>query len=126
MIGQCQIYFRTKYKIMEDITMPSILEKTRKQIKNLIKDLNEKTPHLESSNIFSAFNQRSNISSLKIDVKVAEDVKEDDKDNDQLSESGEDTVYGQGTPPNPESETYLNLLKKTAPDSNKIKVKVKK
>jgi hypothetical protein len=111
---------------MEDITMPSILEKTRKQIKNLIKDLNEKTPQLESSNIFSAFNQRSNISSLKIDVKVAEDVKEDDKDNDQLSESGEDTVYGQGTPPNPEGETYLNLLKKTAPDSNKIKVKVKK
>lgn len=107
--------------------MPSILEKTRKEIRNLIKDLNENYPQSEaSSNIFSAFNQQSNISSLKIDVKVVEDFQDDDnQDNDKLSESGEDTVYGQGTPPKPEGETYLNLLKKTTPDSNKIKVKIK-
>lgn len=105
----------------------SILEKTKKQIEYFFeRDIKKSRPRNESSNIFSAFNQQSNISSLRVDVKIIEDVKDDDEANDKLSESGEDTVYGQGTPPNPKDETYLNLLKKTAPDSNKIKVKIKK
>jgi hypothetical protein len=105
----------------------SILEKTKQQIEHLFeKDINEIKPHNESSNIFSAFNQQSNISSFRVDVKIIEDIKDDDESNDKLSESGEDTVYGQGTPPKPEDETYLNLLKKTAPDSSKIKIKIKK
>jgi len=35
-----------------------------------------------------------------------------------------DTVFGQGTNPNPYDETYLSLLKKTVA-SKKVKVKVK-
>jgi len=34
-----------------------------------------------------------------------------------------DTVYGQGTPPKPEDETYLSLLKNTIKAKAKIKLK---
>ena len=35
-----------------------------------------------------------------------------------------DTVFGQGTNPKPQDETYLNLLKGTIKPKKKIKVKV--
>jgi len=35
-----------------------------------------------------------------------------------------DTVFGQGTNPKPEGETYLNLLKSTVKPKGKIKIKV--
>ena len=34
-----------------------------------------------------------------------------------------DTVFGQGTPPNPQDETYLSLLKKSV---KPVRVKIKK
>lgn len=49
---------------------------------------------------------------------------EPEKQNIQYSpntESGSDTVYGQGTPPNPEDETYLNQLKGS---TKVVKVKI--
>jgi hypothetical protein len=135
---------------MEDTQMESIVEKALKQIKQLEERVNvmpntkystanaatkqarvdididtsdeaNESAHTENSNIFSAFNQHSNISSLRVDVQIDEDIEEDPDD----AEGGEDTVYGQGTPPNPKDETYLSLLKGTAPKSNKIKVKIK-
>ena len=71
----------------------------------------------ESSDIFRAFNQSSEASSLKVDVRIDEEALEEDS----IDEGGE-TVFGQGTNPKPEDETYLNLLKKTAP---RAKVKIK-
>jgi hypothetical protein len=80
--------------------------------------------NLDESDIFTTFNQAAEINSLKIDVHIDEDVVEEDIDedsDDSIVESNA-TVFGQGTNPNPEDETYLNLLKKTAP---KVKVKIK-
>jgi hypothetical protein len=80
--------------------------------------------NIDESNIFSTFNQAQDVSSLKVDVQIEEDVVEEDVDEDStdaIAEGGEDTVFGQGTNPKPEDETYLNLLKKTAP---KVKVKI--
>jgi hypothetical protein len=71
---------------------------------------------------FPLFNRQSDISSLKVDVKIDEDVEEDS--SDAIAEGGEDTVYGQGSNPKPKDETYLNLLKGTAMDPKKIKVRV--
>jgi hypothetical protein len=136
---------------MEDTQMESIVEKALKQIEQLEERATvlPNTPasklntsgknakvkvqvdtsdeandsYTENEDIFSAFNQQSNVSSLRVDVQIDEDVEEDP--DDAIAEGGEDTVYGQGTPPNPKDETYLSLLKGTAPKSNKIKVKVK-
>jgi len=80
--------------------------------------------NIDESNIFSAFNQAQEVNSLKVDVQIEEDAIEEDVDEDSadaIAEGGEDTVFGQGTNPKPEDETYLNLLKKTAP---KVKVKI--
>jgi len=76
----------------------------------------------EAESIFSTFNQRSNMNSLRVDVKIEEDV-EDDNESDKISESGGDTVFGQGTNPKPEDETYLSLLKNTAPKPKKVIIK---
>lgn len=48
------------------------------------------------------------------------DVEVDGSDDKNMSYESSDTVYGQGTAPNPNDETYLGLLKK----STKAKVKV--
>lgn len=80
--------------------------------------------NLDESNIFSAFNQASEVSSLRVDVKIDEDI-EDDSGDPSIAEGGEETVMGQGTNPKPEDETYLNLLKKTTPKA-KVKIKVDK
>ena len=77
----------------------------------------------EDENIFSAFNQSSEASSLKVDVQIDEDALEEKSDT--VSEDGKSTVFGQGTNPKPEDETYLNLLKKTTPRP-KVKIKVDK
>lgn len=84
--------------------------------------------NIEESNIFSAFNQAAEVNSLRVDVQIDEDVMEEDVDEDPtdaIAEGGEDTVYGQGTNPKPEDETYLNLLKKTTPKS-KVKITIDK
>lgn len=116
--------------------MTSLIEKTKKQIQQLAeesitptfkntsgKKLNandEKDLSNESSNIFSMFNFASDLRSLKVDVTIDEDVEEETSNS--ISEDGKDTVYGQGTNPKPEDETYLNLLKNSTP---KPKVKIK-
>jgi len=131
---------------MEDTAMTLIIQKTKQQINQLIEKAavnpsvtnaaKKKIPvtvqvdtsdeqnvaYKESSNIFSLFNRASDIASLKIDVRIDEDVEEDQ--NNSISEDGKDTVYGQGTPPKPEDETYLNLLKNTKA-TPKVKVKIK-
>lgn len=84
--------------------------------------------NIEESNIFSAFNQAAEVSSLKVDVQIDEDVMEEDVDedsSDSIVEGGKDTVFGQGTNPKPEDETYLNLLKKTTP-TPKVKISIDK
>lgn len=75
----------------------------------------------ENSNIFSSFNSRVDASALRVDVKIDEDIEEESSDS--IYEGGEDTVYGQGTNPKPEDETYLNLLKGAAPKPKKIVIK---
>jgi len=77
--------------------------------------------NVAESDIFSVFNQSAQMKSLRIDVKIDEDIEEDS--SDAIAEGGEETVMGQGTNPKPEDETYLNLLKKTTP-TPKIKVKI--
>jgi len=124
--------------------MKSITEKTLKEINQLertaisgtVANANDKDEegfgvkvkvdtsddkNVVESDIFSVFNQASQIKSLKIDVKIDEDIEEDS--SDAIAEGGEETVMGQGTNPKPEDETYLNLLKKTTP-TPKIKVKI--
>lgn len=104
----------------------NVIKKALKEIKDLenkIETIKSLSSRVENSNIFSVFNSSSEISSMKIDVKIDEDI--DENSSDSIVEGGEDTVYGQGSNPKPEDETYLNLLKKTSPSSNKkIKVKV--
>ena len=58
---------------------------------------------------------------LKIEVEIEED--KDEKIDSYLKSIKEssDTVFGQGTPPNPEDETYLSLLKKSVKPRVKIK-----
>ena len=77
--------------------------------------------NVAESDIFSVFNQSAQMKSLRIDVKIDEDIEEDS--SDAIAEGGEETVMGQGTNPKPEDETYLNLLKKTTPTA-KVKVKI--
>jgi hypothetical protein len=132
---------------MGDTDMKSIVKKTLNEIKQLeekvtaqpsITNTSEKKgkvevqvdtsdeandSYTENSDIFSMFNRSSQVNSLKVDVQIDEDI---DDSSDSIAEGGEDTVYGQGTNPKPEDETYLNLLKKTAPDPKKIKVKVER
>lgn len=90
-------------------------------------DTSDESNMSENDNIFSTFNQASEVSSLKVDVQIDEDLAEDeDQDpSDAIAEGGEDTVFGQGSNPKPEDETYLNLLKKTVPEP-KVKIKVDK
>lgn len=124
--------------------MKSITEKTLKEINQLertaisgtVANANDKDEeglgvkvkidtsddkNVAESNIFSVFNQSAQMKSLKIDVKIDEDIEEDS--SDAIAEGGEETVMGQGTNPKPEDETYLNLLKKTTPTA-KVKVKI--
>ena len=77
--------------------------------------------NVAEADIFSVFNQSAQMKSLRIDVKIDEDIEEDS--SDAIAEGGEETVMGQGTNPKPEDETYLNLLKKTTPTA-KVKVKI--
>jgi len=119
--------------------MESIIEKALKEIiqleKTAVVDDNDK-PEVEvqvntldesnmseNDNIFSTFNRASEVSSLKINVQIDEDLAEEEEQDpsDAISEGGEDTVFGQGTNPKPEDETYLNLLKKTVPEP-KVKI----
>ena len=82
----------------------------------------------ENADIFTSFNQSAAARSLKVDVQIDEDFVEEDEDkdsSDSLSEDGKDTVFGQGTNPNPEDETYLSLLKKTTPNP-KVKVHIER
>lgn len=91
-------------------------------------DTSDEANMSESGDIFSVFNQSSEVNSLKVEVQIDEDFVEEDIDedpSDAIAEGGEDTVYGKGTNPKPEDETYLNLLKKTTP-TPKIKIKVDK
>jgi len=124
--------------------MKSITEKTLKEINQLertaisgtVANANDKDEeglgvkvkidtsddkNVAESDIFSVFNQSAQMKSLRIDVKIDEDIEEDS--SDAIAEGGEETVMGQGTNPKPEDETYLNLLKKTTPTA-KIKVKI--
>jgi len=124
--------------------MKSITEKTLKEINQLertaisgtVANANDKDEeglgvkvkidtsdekNMVESDIFSVFNQSAQMKSLKIDVKIDEDIEEDS--SDAIAEGGEETVMGQGTNPKPEDETYLNLLKKTTPTA-KVKVKI--
>lgn len=82
----------------------------------------------EGSDIFTAFNQNVAANSLKVDVQIDEDFMEEDEDqdsSDSISEDGKDTVFGQGTNPRPEDETYLSLLKKTTP-TPKVKIHIER
>lgn len=92
------------------------------KVKVQVDNSDERNLSYESEDIFSMFNRPiySNLK-VKVDVAIDEDIEEDDY-SDAISESGEDTVYGQGSNPKPEDETYLNLLKKSSP---KVKVKIK-
>lgn len=124
--------------------MKSITEKTLKEINQLertaisgtVANANDKDEeglgvkvkidtsddkNVAEADIFSVFNQSAQMKSLKIDVKIDEDIEEDS--SDAIAEGGEETVMGQGTNPKPEDETYLNLLKKTTPTA-KVKVKI--
>lgn len=125
--------------------MKSIIEKTKQQFAKLEKvashlsitnasdtnrpkvdvqvDTSDEANIDEGSDIFSGFNQSSEISSIKVDVQIDEDVDEDPSDS--IVEGGEDTVFGQGTNPKPEDETYLNLLKQSTPKP-KVKISIDK
>lgn len=81
---------------------------------------NSDEQNIDESDIFSTFNQSMGVKSIRVDVQIDEDIEEE---GDSIAEGGEDTVYGQGTNPKPEDETYLNLLKKTTP-TPKVKIKV--
>jgi hypothetical protein len=127
---------------MEGISMNSIIKKTLKEIRRLekkaynpsitnaaddevefeVEPSDEQNLSYENTDIFTAFNQSSEVNSLKVDVKIDEDNVEE---GDNVNEDGKDTVFGQGSNPNPKDETYLGLLKKSRP-MPKVKVKVKK
>lgn len=78
--------------------------------------------NIDESDIFSSFNHRAEVGAMRVDVQIDEDIEEE---GDSIAEGGEDTVYGQGTNPKPEDETYLNLLKKTTPKP-KVKIRVER
>lgn len=95
--------------------METLIEKLLKKLETIEKSIDE------SSDIFSMFNQQSATKALSVDV----EIKTDDE-TDSIIEGGEDTVYGQGTNPKPEDETYLNLLKNTSPKPKNIIIKTDK
>lgn len=99
--------------------MKSIVKKTLNEIEQLEEKVKTRInkSYIETSDIFSAFNNTSKVNALKVDVQIDED-----EGTDAIAEGGEDTVYGQGSNPKPEDETYLNLLKKTT-STKKVKVK---
>jgi hypothetical protein len=133
---------------MEDTAMTSIIEKTLNEIFALEKatvlpnnvkyskynaasnkadievdvDSSDEQNIDESDNIFSAFNQTTNTNSLRVDVQIDEDIEEEEGDS--IAESGDETVFDQGTKLKSEDETYLNLLKKQR--TSRVKVKVKR
>jgi len=53
----------------------------------------------------------------------ARSIKQDDESFKTYAESGSETVYGAGSNPNPEDETYLSLLKGTTSVKTKVTVK---
>lgn len=76
----------------------------------------EKNLSHEDVDIFNVFNQQYNMQSLDVKVEV---------EDDSITEDGKDTVFGQGTNPKPEDETYLGLLKKSIPKP-KVTINTKK
>ena len=118
--------FQKLKKLEERATvLPSTINTADKNVKVKVKvdtsdEENSDSYRSESGNIFTLFNQQANINSMNVNVQIEEE--DNDEDSDKISESG-DTVYGQGTNPKPEDETYLNLLKKTAPKPKKIVIK---
>ena len=101
---------------------PSITNAAEKNVKVKVQvDTSDEANEIYESDIFSAFNMQNDIQTMQVDVKIEEDI-EDGSGDDKISEGGEDTVYGQGTPPDPYDETYLSLLKHSTPRVKKIKI----
>lgn len=108
--------------------MESILKKTKQNIEKLEETINVQddksiTYKEESESIFSMFNKQATMNNLKVnvDIQIDEDV-HDGNASDSVSEGGEDTVFGQGSNPKPEDETYLGLLKKSSPKVKNVKI----
>jgi SET domain-containing protein len=60
---------------------------------------------------------------ITLDYTVNQDLEQPQPNWSMNEASGSDTVFGQGTNPKPEDETYLSLLKGTTPLKAKIKIK---
>jgi len=94
-----------------------ILVKTIKQINELIEKVFIDPPH--------DYGDEEDISTIP-DVSITVDTS--DEPSTQFSprtKESSDTVYGQGTNPKPEDETYLSLLKGTTTVKAKVKIKEK-
>ena len=97
------------------------LEKTRKQINDLI----EETVFIDPSIDRPKDEDEVKKAKVKISVDTSDEASTQfspRSENEDIEESS-DTVYGQGTNPKPEDETYLSLLKGTT--KSKVKVKIK-
>lgn len=111
-------------KVRVDPSPPK--DKKRKPVKNVMPhvaisvDASDEasinfSPRSENEDYFHMTNKHGLPTNLKkVDVEV-----------DDVEEGASDTVYGQGTNPKPEDETYLSLLKGTQ-KPKKIKVKISK
>lgn len=92
------------------------LDKARKQINDLIEKVTVVPP--DEKDI-------STIPDVSITVDASDDANIQFSPRSEPKKESSDTVYGQGTPPNPEDETYLSLLKGTVV-GKKVKVKTEK
>ena len=96
------------------------LEKTRKQINDLI----EETVFIDPSIDRPKDEDEIKKGKVKISVDTSDEASTQfspRSENEDIEESS-DTVYGQGTNPKPEDETYLSLLKKSTKPRVKVKV----
>lgn len=87
------------------------MSSTIKRLLKKIKKLEEKVAVIPS------------INSADKNVKIDIDTSDESNLSSYKKESGSDTVYGQGTNPNPQDETYLNLLKKASVKPTKVIIK---
>ena len=111
-----------KFTVMPSIVKNSSDKKAKVVVKVDASDEGNSDTYRENSNIFTQFNNHSSMASIRVDVKIDEDIEEDS--SDAIAEGGEETVYGNGSNPKPEDETYLNLLKGVT-STKKIKISVK-
>ncbi len=96
------------------------LEKAKKQIDNLVEKV-----YIDPSIDRPKDEDEIKKGKVKISVDTSDEASTQfspRSENEDIEESS-DTVYGQGTNPKPEDETYLSLLKGTT--KSKVKVKIK-